>query len=354
VNNLIVSDLSFAAANLPDIEAVKINAKGKMYSRANKFMAMQLLAETYLRTGKNDLAEQQCNAIITSGRFSLIKSRYGIKASLPGDQFSDMFWYGNERRNQGNTEAIWVLEEENPSTVTGGITNNAQQRRVWGAAYYQITGMAICDSLGGRGIARLRLSNWVVYGLYETNDLRNSNYNLRRNYWYNDPTKPTTFGKPVPYAGADTIYKIGPHTTKWFQFDPNDVFGFAMIKDYILMRLGETYLLMAEAQFKQGNLVGAAASINVIRARANATPVASAAVTMDYILDERVRELIGEENRRMTLMRTGTLVDRAIRLNSNSVMNPLNNLTTKNLLLPIPQSEIDLNKDAKLEQNPGY
>ena len=56
----------------------------------------------------------------------------------------------------------------------------------------------------------------------------------------------------------------------------------------------------------------------------------------------------------MTLMRTGTLVDRATRLNSNTVLNPLNNLTSKNLLLPVPQSEIDLNKDARLAQNPGY
>lgn len=58
----------------------------------------------------------------------------------------------------------------------------------------------------------------------------------------------------------------------------------------------------------------------------------------------------------MTLMRTGTLVDRA--LLHNAVANPttysISGLTTKNLLLPIPQSQIDLNKDARLEQNPGY
>ena len=77
-------------------------------------------------------------------------------------------------------------------------------------------------------------------------------------------------------------------------------------------------------------------------------------ITLDFILDERARELIGEENRRMTLMRTGTLVTRATALNSNSVQNPISGLTNKNLLLPIPQQEIDLNKDAKLEQNPGY
>jgi hypothetical protein len=353
VNAVITGDLSFAAANLPDIEAVKTNSKGKMYSRANKFMAMQLLAEAYLRIGKPDLAEAQCNAIISSNKFSLVKARYGIKAGLPGDYYSDMFWYGNQRRNQGNTEAIWVMEEENPNVVPGGNTNNAQQRRVWGAAYYQIAGMIITDSLGGRGISRLRLSNWVIYNLYEATDMRNSNYNLRRRYYYNDPASPN-YGKLVPYAGSDTVFRICPHTTKWYQYDPNDVFGFAMIKDFILMRLGETYLLLAEAQFKQGKLPEAAATLTTLRARSNASAVTAGQVNLDFILDERARELIGEENRRMTLMRTGTLVTRAIALNSNSVLNPLNNLTSKNLLLPIPQSEIDLNKDAKLEQNNGY
>jgi hypothetical protein len=354
VNNLIEQDLLYAGTNLPDIESVKTNAKGKMYGRANKYMANQLLAEAYLRMGKNNLAEQQAQAVINSGKFKLITSRYGSKAGQPGDPFYDMFVYGNQRRGQGNTEAIWVMEMENPATVSGGITNNPQQRRVWGAAYYQITGMKITDSLGGRGIARLRLNDWVNYGLYENNDMRNSRFNLRRRYTYNDPTKPATYGLPVPYAGPDTLFRIAPHTTKWFQFDPNDEFGFAMIKDIILMRLGETYLLLAEAQFKQGKLPEAAASINVIRARANATPITSAQVNLDFILDERARELLGEENRRMTLMRTGTLVTRAIAHNSNTPANPLNGLTNKNLLLPIPLTEINLNKDAVLEQNPGY
>ncbi|NCI47710.1 RagB/SusD family nutrient uptake outer membrane protein [Sediminibacterium soli] len=352
VNNQIVADLVYAATNLPDIDNVKSNSKGRMYGRANKAMAQQLLAEVYLRMGRNDLAEQQTQAIISSGKFSLVTARYGTKTALPGDPFSDMFVYGNERRNQGNREAIWVMEQENPSTVIGGITNNPQQRRNWGAAYYQISGMAICDSLGGRGIARLRLTDYVAYGLYESGDMRNSQNNLRRKFYYNDPAS-ANFGKQVPYAGSDTIFKIAPHTTKWYQFDPNDVFGFAMIKDFILMRLGETYLLQAEAQFKQGKLAEAAASLNMIRIRANASPVTPAQVTMDYILDERARELLAEENRRMTLMRTGTLVTRTLKYNTQTI-NPVVGLTNKNLLLPIPKSEIDLNKDAVLEQNSGY
>jgi hypothetical protein len=354
VNALCVADLTYAATNLPDIEAVKTNSKGKMYARANKYMAMQLLAEVYLRMGKGDLAEQQTQAIINSGKFSLITSRYGIKTSLPGDAFSDMFVYGNQRRSQGNREAIWVLEQENPNSVPGGNTGNAQQRRVWGAAYYQESGMVICDSLGGRGIARLRLSNWVLYGLYDAGDMRNSQNNIRRQYWYNDPSKTSLYGKPVPYTGPDTVYKICPSTTKWGQYDPNDAFGYAMIKDFILMRLGETYLLQAEAQLQQGHTTDAAASINVLRTRAHAPLVTAAQIDLNFILDERARELVGEENRRLTLMRTGTLVDRATRLNSGSVLYPLNGLTKTNLLLPIPQQEINLNKDAVLQQNPGY
>lgn len=320
---------------------------------------MQLLAEAYLRIGKPDLAEQQAQAIISSGQFSLIQNRYGIKTSLPGDYYSDMFQYGNQRRSQGNKEAIWVLEQENTSTVIGGYTGNPQQRRVWGAAYHNLTGMALADTLGGRALGRLRLSNWVLYGLYKNNDIRNSQYNIRRRYYYNDPAKPELFGKIVPFTGPDTLFKICPHTTKWYQFDPNDTFGYSMVKDFVLMRLGETYLLLAEAQFKQGKLQLAADNLNILRKRAFADYPASGKllasdITLNLILDERARELIGEENRRMTLMRTGTLVERSLRLNANDAQHPTTGLTATNTLLPIPLTEIQLNKDAVITQNPGY
>jgi hypothetical protein len=121
------------------------------------------------------------------------------------------------------------------------------------------------------------------------------------------------------------------------------------IKDIIVMRLGETYLLKAEAQFKQGNSSGAATTLTTLRARSSASAVSASQVTMDFILDERARELLAEENRRMTLMRTGTLVERAAGRGLK-----ITGLTSKNLLLPIPLTEIQLNKDAVLEQNPGY
>ncbi|MEI6277114.1 MAG: RagB/SusD family nutrient uptake outer membrane protein [Prolixibacteraceae bacterium] len=363
LNKLIEDDLVFAKNNLPSVTDVSSNTKGKMYSRAHKSMASQLLAEAYLRIGKPDLAVAECDAIISSGNFSLVNRRYGSKANNPGDPFSDMFIYGNQRRSQGNTEAIWVLEMENPNSVIGGTGSNLpptntssveigfpQQRRVWGSRYHQQPGMLLCDSLGGRGISRIALTSWVLTGLYKPGDMRNSRYTLRRDYFYNDP-KYARYGQKVNIfeAGIDTNRYIVPHTNKWDQYDENDPFGSAMIKDIIVMRLGETYLLKAEAQFKQGKLAEAAQTINVLRGRANASPITSSEVTIDFILDERARELLAEENRRMTLMRTGQLLNRVIGRGQK-----ITGLTSKNALLPIPLTEINLNKDGVLEQNPGY
>ncbi len=350
VNAQILEDLLFAAENLPEI------GDAPALARANKYMANHLLAEVYLRIGEPAKAEAQADIIINSGKFSLITERYGVKVNQPGDPFSDMFIYGNQRRNQGNTEAIWVMEAENPRNVPGGMTDNPQHRRNWGGAYHNRPGMIPADSLGGRGVARMRLNNWVLYDLYEEGDMRNSEYNINRTLWYNDPAPKYSdiYKTKVPYEGPDTLFIINPYTLKWGHFDPQDVFGYGMWKDFILMRLGETYLLRAEAEFKQGKLEEAAETINVLRERAHAPLVEAGDITLDFILDERARELLAEENRRFTLMRTGTLVDRATRLNNDAPINPITGLTQTHLLMPIPQNEIDLNKDAVLEQNPGY
>ncbi|MDP4270650.1 MAG: RagB/SusD family nutrient uptake outer membrane protein [Bacteroidota bacterium] len=372
VNQLIESDLLYSAQYLPYIDQVKKSGSKFLYGRPNKAMAQQLLAEAYLRMDKPDKAEAQCDAIISSGKFSLITARYGVKKNQAGDYFSDMFFAGNQRRSQGNTEIIWDVEIENPTDVPGlSQGGNPQQRRVWGAAYHNLSGMKPADSLGGRGIARMRLNNFVLYHLYEATDMRNSSYNIRRKFWYNDPSKSVTYGKPViipekyidPADGkekdrttyADTLYKLCPYTTKWGQFDSRDEFGYGMWKDIPMMRLAETYLLKAEAQFKQGKLGDAATTINIIRARANATAVSASNITMNFILDERARELLAEENRRMTLLRTKTLLQRVAMANATTPATyQVTGITEKNLLFPIPQSEIDLNKDAKLEQNPNY
>jgi len=217
--------------------------------------------------------------------------------------------------------------------------------------------MVICDSLGGRGIGRMRLSRWIMYNLYDSNDMRNSIYNIHRVFYYNNPSSPL-FGQQVIITGTDTLTQTSPYSTKWNNYQPTNLFGYGTIKDLIMMRLGETYLLLAEAQFLQGNPTGAAASINALRQRAYPGypaygQVQPSDITLDFILDERARELVAEENRRMTLVRTGTLLERVQRLGDTGAT-AITGMSAYNVLLPIPQEEIDLNEGAVLTQNSGY
>ena len=99
----------------------------------------------------------------------------------------------------------------------------------------------------------------------------------------------------------------------------------------------------------QNNAQGAAEAINVIRKRANAPEITANQATIDFLLDERIRELVGEELRRFTLVRTGKLVERVKKYNPYS-----STMDEHNTLWPIPQTIIDSNKGAEFPQNPGY
>lgn len=390
VDELIDNDLSFAITHLPAVG----NARSE--NRINKDIARQLAGEAYLRMGIREAsyykkAEDAVSPIIGEGNYRLIENRYGKFLADGGDYYSDMFRWGNQRRTQGNTEGIWIFQMEYNRDVNGGTIDNPQQRRNWVPGFHKYAGMVNADSIGGRGNGRLRLSNFVKYGLFENGDIRNSNYNIRRQLYYNRPNYEESFGvdvngfrvdlnqgvknitvrtgDPVIPAKDDSLAVNYPHPTKWGGYDTTDDFGYALVKDWPLMRLGETYLLRAEARFRQGNNQGAADDINVLRNRAfktyrsasgdtNAGKVDASQIDINFILDERVRELIAEENRRITLMRTNTLKDR-IALNGDTVPGaPDNKVITGfqdfNSLLPIPLTEIQLNNGSKLEQNPGY
>ena len=140
-------------------------------------------------------------------------------------------------------------------------------------------------------------------------------------------------------------------------------------RPYILFRFAEVYLVAAEAAFKGGATVqDAVTMINVLRIRAalknNQTPaeytaavaaqqITAAQVTLDFILDERSRELFAEDCRWWDLSRTKTLVDRVKLYNYD--VGAAAGVQSFNMLRPIPQSQIDLvTEGPKYPQNPGY
>jgi hypothetical protein len=128
-------------------------------------------------------------------------------------------------------------------------------------------------------------------------------------------------------------------------------------RDVFVIRLAEMYLIAAEAKFNLNSSDSAAYFINQIRTRA-ALPghtaqmqITASQVTLDFILDERARELCGEQIRWFDLKRTGKLISRINTMNPDAAKY----VQSYHLLRPIPQTQIDaVTNKTVFTQNPGY
>ena len=171
----------------------------------------------------------------------------------------------------------------------------------------------------GRGIGRLRPTNYFQYDIWtekEKNDLRGY-YN--RDSWrspedllYNNPALKTSgnewYGKNFVKNNAmsveDTIrcWYSWPHY-KLYVPDPLD----SQIKGgqtpWYIYRSAEVYLMLAESYYWKDQLGLAADMLNVVRNRAGADPLTAGDVNIGEILHERARELYYEENRHVELVR---------------------------------------------------
>lgn len=353
-----VDDLKFAVDNLP------INPDQVKDGKLTKWAASHLLSEIYLLQGDYVAAEQAALAVINSGRYGLMKTRFGVNKDKAGDVFSDLFLENNQNRlgTAANRESIWVLQFQF-NVIGGGTNSDDWTRRAWIPNYSSITGFALADTLGGRGVAQLVPMKWWtgtngtnadgnVTGIFGANDIRNSNYNIKRSWYYNNPSETALFGKKAniteqTWFSTKTLF---PAITKFFYGRAENLSLTGSYKDRMKFRLAETYLLLAEAYLGQNNPQKAADAVNEVRRRANATDVGAADMNMDFLLDERIRELVGEESRRFTLVRTKKYVDR-VKAHNPAIQNKV---TENHALWPIPQSIRDANRDAPFPQNPGY
>ncbi len=384
VLNQIILDAADAADNLPGIVDVK---DGKVSSA----VANHLLAETYLALGDYEKAITAASKVIDNPAISLMTDRFGSLKDQPGDVYYDLFRVNNQNRGQGNTEAIWVsqFELDVPGGVleTSGVYRNMLERCVvspcWtlkgpdGRVILYGGKEASTLNAGGRGVGFTRPTDYYTYEIWGLDpnddnrsinhpDIRTSSFNIVRDLIYTEPSS-AYFGESMidypssqwlsqdwrwyPYPSKVTT--PGQHPEGMYDDVDNQILkstAGTTHRDMYILRLPETILLRAEAYLMKGETQKAANDINLIRNRANAVPVTAAEVDVDYILDERARELIFEEKRRLTLSRLGVLVERVRKYN------PLNadDINDYNELFPIPYSEIEANKDGVLEQNPGY
>lgn len=377
VYSFMESDLEFAAAHLP----VRGDEDGA--GRITQGAAWHFLAEAYIAQGKNQEGVDAASHVINDYGYEIMTERFGSTVDVfgNGDVYLDLHAYGNQNLS-ANKEAIWVAQYE--PLVDGGSSFPGE--RAFGPAYFRLgntpdgkkailgdlyngkhTGYS--DSLG-RPVAWIRPTKYASNTIWQDdwdNDYRNAKHQIKRDFYWDNPAS-AFHGQKVDFslypadagrnALKDTCQYIFPYFLKFA--DPLNHFTLPQFaglgfnhKDNYALRLAETYLLRAEAYINLGKPDKAADDINVIRRRSNATPITEAEATIDFMLDERARELWGEEQRQITLRRSGKFVERIRKFNDNPKFPGLN-IKDHHKLLPIPQSQIDLNIDAVFPQNDGY
>ncbi|MCM4155491.1 RagB/SusD family nutrient uptake outer membrane protein [Gramella sp. AN32] len=290
IYGLIISDLETAIQNLDNTYV----------NRASKAAAQTLLAKVYLTQGTNyPEAQMLLESVISSGDYSL------------EPEFKDVFY------NEGNSEVIFAVG------YTSDITSDSQNisaewlnsvGRTSGVNYVTADARVALDAMGGNRTA----------------------YSYRQ-----DMAQPTQYQVVKYLPNGDESLGIEPTASN------PELAG----NDWIVIRYADVLLLHVEAILAGGQETSASAALNSfqkVRDRAGLTdPVTS--ITKQDLLDERRVELAFENHRFFDLVRFGVAQEV---LSAFSNVNGYN-FSATDLLLPIPQREINLS-NGLMEQNPGY
>jgi len=124
--------------------------------------------------------------------------------------------------------------------------------------------------------------------------------------------------------------------------------------DFPMFRLADAYLMYAEAVVRGGggSRAQALTYVNALRTRAGAATIGDAQMTLDFILDERARELLWEGHRRTDLVRYGLFTGATRLWEWKGGTRAGTSTQAFRNLYPIPAAEITAN--PRLTQNTGY
>jgi starch-binding outer membrane protein, SusD/RagB family len=363
VYDAIVKDLTDAIAALPVTQP--------QVGRATKGAAQHMLAKVYLtRAAAGDFgrAADAGKAVIASGQYSL----------LP--RYADLFLMGNER----NREVIFSVQCTIDPITTPADPGCNRSHLYFLMEYDTRPGMQR-DIANGRPFKRWMSTPWL-YSIWDrSKDTRFQDTYLDVWFSNNAASIPRVSGTPR-YAVGDTaiwlpgveisaaeraaraakgyeIYTPSQYTNRVFMpvkkfMDPtrpalNEERG---QRDWNIARLAETYLLVAEALVRDGKPAEAVEFVNTVRRRAAKPGVAPASMdvtaadmNIDFILDERSRELAGEGMRWFDLVRTGKLLERVNKYNPEAAAG----IKPFHTLRPIPTTQIE-RVTGDFKQNPGY
>ena len=398
VYDFIIQDLEDAIAVLP----ASPKSSGVLPGKATAAAAKHVLAKVYLaRAGSSaKKADDYQNAYATAT--DLINSSASLGLSLLPD-FGKVFAEGNE----DNAEVLWTVQHTSNIAYNGpnnsGISNFSADNvmnHMFVPQYEKQPGM-IRSMEYGRPYIRCVPTHWLTDTVFKERVYDTRYGKTFQTVWYANNPDPKGYpvwpnplpagapagavsGKPKFAFGDTAIYMPGydvsnaqiaaarytlipprkyannlsPAVTKYFDTKRADL-NAPSVRPVIVYRLAETYLIAAEAAYMMGNTADAVKYINAVRERAaypNTANIASMDITpadlsIDFILDERSRELCCELVRWWDLVRTSKLLER-VRLH-NPEAAP--NIQQKHILRPIPQAQIDaVTTGDPYPQNPGW
>ena len=373
IYNQIFTDLNFAVNNLPKTSTD--------YGRITQPIAKAFLARMYLTRGKNTEALNLANDVIANYGYTLQTN------------YTDLWNMGNLK----NKEVIWPIDYStnlayndivNTVTYPQGHARGSNNAHLLFIMVYDVikSTVLIRDINNGRPFNRY-MPTLSLLNLFQ--DSIDSRYGASfQTTWICN--KAGTIGTNTFVVGKDTAILASKATIanaaskKYTVYDraaiydatgvPKDrTHGVSLKKfkdstrttiaevqsarDVFAIRLAEMFLIAAEAAFKNGDNVTAATNINRIRSRA-ALPgktasmqITPAQVSLDFILDERARELAGEQLRWFDLKRTNTLQSRIKALNPDAAKY----IQDFHIVRPIPQTQIDaVSNKSIFTQNVGY
>jgi starch-binding outer membrane protein, SusD/RagB family len=365
----IFKDLNFAVANLP--------LTSTQFGRITQPVAKAFLARMLLTRGRNEEAITLSNDVIKN---------YGLTLQA---KYIDLWNMSNLK----SKEIIWSVDYSTVLTFNDLATTTFPSGHSRGSNNGHLMFLMVYDQVNTSILAR-DLNNGRPFNRYmptlaylnlfdDTNDSRYSG--SFQTVWYaNKAANGFAVGDTAVYCAKVTIPPAVIASKKYTVFDVAKVYGADGVpiqrrfyislkkfkdstrlslaeaqsaRDAFVMRLAEIYLIAAEAELKIGKTDSAAYYLNVIRKRA-AIPgreanmvVAAADVTLDYILDERARELGGEQLRWFDLKRTNKLQSRIQLMNPDAIKF----FQAFHTLRPIPQTQLDaVTNKEEFRQNPGY
>lgn len=371
----IIKDLSEAVT---DLEA---KAQSSDYGRATKPHAQALLAKVYLAKGYS--SEKAADDFTKAADLlKEVSTKYGYKLL---DDFSAVF----DENNQNHSEVVFAVQYTSDA-LTNGTGNSLHL--YFGMQYDVQPGMKR-DTYWGRPFKRLRPTEYLINTVF-ADRVNDSRYKKTfRDTWlsnnpgtYNAASFDDSKTKVTFAAGDTTIFIPGyemtkeerakkpyqvlvpskysealfPTLQKFFDSKRPDMTYEPGSRDYYVVRLADVYLLLAEALFQSGDKAGAAEALNMVRYRAGwpgkkeKMLIAAKDLTMETIIEERARELAGEQTRWLDLKRWGLLVERVKKYNPQA-----SGIQAHHVVRPIPQTQIDRSaktSDGKsvFPQNPGY